>query len=161
MPIMAPPRVTFGPKPQPARNVYAKKLAQVRKRYIAGANRRNNAAIKAGIKARTGTATAAPGIPAARPAVVPSGTMGVPAPMTQSLLRSSVALNEVLLSLVDQSSEAATKDPKYQKDCERALTSESTEKKGKYHQRAGDRAAELGCVERAERHHRLAAALAS
>lgn len=159
MPIMAPPRVTFGPKPQPARNVYAKKLAQVRKRYIAGANRRNNAAIKAGIKARTGTA--APGVPVAKPAVVPSGTVGVPAPMTQSLLRSSIALNEVLLSLVDSGSEAATKDPKYQEACERALTSESVEKKGKYHQRAGDRAAELGCVERAERHHRLVAALAS
>ena len=150
MPIMTPPRVTFGAKIQPARNVYAKKLAQVRKRYVAGANRRNNAAIRTGIKART--AMSPPGA-----AVAPSSAP----PLTQSILHSFVALNEALLDLSNPSSDTAAKDPEYQKLLKRAFESESPEKKEKYHQRAATRATELGCVERAERHGRIANAQAS
>lgn len=148
-PVAPKARVPFGPKPQTARNKLAKTLGKVRTKYLGGANRRNAAAIKKGIQARTPTA--------APSAVVPSGTMGVPSP-TESLFQALTVINECLLDLSETTPDAATGDSRYQNDCKRAFAAVTAEEKGKQHKRAGARALELGCVERAERHQQVVAA---
>jgi len=144
-PAPRPPPRHFGPKPKPAIQKLAATIKKVRTKYLGAANRRNNAAIKQGILSRTPA-------PAAAPA-------GAPAPQMQSLVLAFVALNEALLDLAAGSKDAATLDMLYRKSCQMAIAAESSEKKIKYHQHAGNRAAELGCVARAERHQRLVAAL--
>lgn len=151
MPITVKPRIPFGPKIRPARDTYAMKLAKVRKQYIAGANRRNMAAIRAGIKARQG---AAPG------AVVPSGTMGVPAP-SESIAHALTALNEVLLDLSGNISDAAARDQEYRTIATKAFEAKDPKKKLKYHRMAAERAKMCCCDQRVERHIRAAAAQAS
>lgn len=136
------PKTIFGPKIKPARVNLAKKIATVRKQYIAGANRRNTAAIKVGIKART-------------PGSTPADMVGAPtsAPPTEAILKAIVALNEALLA---PAQDPAEQDAQYQTHCSRARLAESLEWKVQHHQHASNRANELGCVELAERHQLLA-----
>jgi hypothetical protein len=137
------PRTIFGPKIKPARVNLAKKIASVRKQYMAGANKRNNTAVKAGIQART-----AQGGPEAAQ-VAPGAS-----PPTEAVLRAIVALNEALLDLPEEST---TKDAQYLTHSKRAALTEGLEWKVRHHQQAGERAATLGCLERSQRHYVLAA----
>lgn len=150
MPLTNPPRVPFGPKTYSARDTFAKKLNQVRRQYVGGANRRNMAAIRSGIKARTAAAGMAP------KAIVPSGTLGVPAP-TEGLIHSLTALNEALLDLSNLS-DAAARDPEYRALAIKAFEAKDPKKKMKYHRKAAERATACTCDERAGRHIRIAAA---
>lgn len=144
MPITVKPRIPFGPKIRSARDTHAMKLARVRKQYIAGANRRNMAAIRAGIKARQG-------------AIVPSGTVGVPAP-SESIALAITALNEALLDLSGNLSDSAARDPEYRALAKKAFEAKDPKKKMKYHRMAAERAHVCCCGERSERHIRAAAA---
>lgn len=154
MPITNPPRVPFGPKTYSARDTFAKKLNSVRSQYVAGANRRNMAAIRSGIKARSAAAGPAP------TAIVPSGTVGVPAP-TEALVQALTALNETLLECACDAKDAAFNDSEY-KDClKKALGAKEAQEKCDCHQIAAKRASALGSTERAERHERIAVAQAS
>lgn len=143
------PKTIFGPKIKPARVTFAKKLAKVRKQYLGGAERRNKAAIKVGIKARTQQAG-------------PADMQGAPtsAPPTEAILQAIVALNEVLLTPT-AASELVEHDAHYLTHCKRAQLTESLSWKGLHHQRASKRAALLGSMERAERHQTLATAFQS
>ena len=136
------PKTIFGPKIKTARVNLAKKIATVRKQYIAGANRRNTAAIKVGIKARAQGGA-------------PADMVGAPtsAPPTEAILKAIVALNEALLAPAQV---PAAQDAQYQTHCSRARLAESLEWKIQHHQHASNRANELGCVELAERHQLIA-----
>lgn len=138
------PKTIFGPKIKPARVTFAKKLAKVRNQYIGGAERRNKAAIKAGIKARAQQGG-------------PTDMVGTPTspPPTEEVLQAIIALNEALLV---PTTAATAQDAQYQTHWERARLSESLEWKGTHHQRAGERAAALGSLDLAERHQDLATA---
>lgn len=139
------PKTIFGPKIKPARVNLAKKIATVRKQYVAGANRRNTAAIKVGVKARAQGGA-------------PADMVGTPtsAPPTESILTAIVALNEALLT---PTQEAAAQDAQYQTHCSRAKLAGTLEWKVQHHQHASKRAIALGCVELAERHQLLAETL--